>query len=230
MISTDRGARRMTHTPVATAITPATAANTLNAPATNTEPTPMKSAPRSQWRPGESLTTTPVGVGVICTNYNLPSVAEVVRFPPLPRLPEPPAVGPDDRQRSYAHIADVLASSLTLAEGSVATSNTSRGFRASAVDLGALQNAMTEALAAFDMTQVRQRWDEDLFAWMCRLVLTWVQRCKDLRFELAENGVRVTLVTQDDQGYYRYEFDVFPARATATHNSQPATSSPLPSP
>jgi len=153
-------------------------------------------------------------------------VAEVVRFPPLPRLPEPPSLEVDERQRNYAHIVDMLADSLSPADGSITTSNMSRGFRASAVDLGALQSALAEALAAFDMTQVRQRWEEDLFEWMRRLVLTWVQRCKELRFELAENGVRITLMTQDDCGYYRYEFDVFPA----TRNPQRATNLPLPSP
>jgi len=43
-------------------------------------------------------------------------------------------------------------------------------------------------------------------------ILTCIQRCKEMNFEFAEHGIRITLETQDDYGYYTYAFDVFPGR------------------
>jgi hypothetical protein len=42
--------------------------------------------------------------------------------------------------------------------------------------------------------------------------VTWIQRCKSVDFDLAGNGIRLNIETQDDRGYYRYELDVFPGR------------------
>jgi hypothetical protein len=39
-----------------------------------------------------------------------------------------------------------------------------------------------------------------------------VQRCKRMRIERHQTGVRIELETQDDHGYYEYRFDVFPRR------------------
>jgi hypothetical protein len=66
------------------------------------------------------------------------------------------------------------------------------------------------AIARFDISQVRERWDEDLFTWMRTATFSWVQRCKLLQMTIGENAVRVVLETQDDHGYYHYAFDVFP--------------------
>ena len=148
-------------------------------------------------------------------------MTKVLRFPPLPPIPDPPSLGPDDRQATFSQIVAGLASGLTSAEGSFAAANVFRGFRASAVDLGTLQEVLSTGLAPFDMAQVRERWNEDLFDWMRRVVMTWIQRCKETRFDLESNGVRISLVTQDDRGYYRYELDVFPGIRT---------DSPLPAP
>jgi len=121
----------------------------------------------------------------------------VVQFPPLPPLPAAVAAPPDDRQRTYGQIVGNL---------------TDAGYRASAVDLGALQDVLSAAIAHFDMEQVRARWSHDVFDWMRAAIAMFVQRRKEIRFDLEENGVHITLDTQDDRGYYRYEFDVFPGR------------------
>ena len=44
---------------------------------------------------------------------------------------------------------------------------------------------------------------------MRRLLRSWVQRCKLVKIERQELGIRVELDTQDDHGYYTYGFDVF---------------------
>lgn len=60
------------------------------------------------------------------------------------------------------------------------------------------------------MDDVRQRWNEDLFRWCVDALTGWVQRRKILNLRLEDNGIHVTMTTQDDRGYYTYEFDVFP--------------------
>jgi uncharacterized protein YprB with RNaseH-like and TPR domain len=57
----------------------------------------------------------------------------------------------------------------------------------------------------------KERWDE-VFSWMRRLLRSWVQRCKLVKIERQELGIRVELDTQDDHGYYKYGFDVFPRK------------------
>jgi len=93
-----------------------------------------------------------------------------------------------------------------------ASANTFVGFRASAVDLGALQTLFERGLVAFDTNLVRERWNDDVFVWIANVIRTWVQRCKSMHFDLTEEGIRIRLETQDDLGYYNYEFDVFPGR------------------
>ena len=56
------------------------------------------------------------------------------------------------------------------------------------------------------------RWRPRVFSWMRRLLRSWVQRCKLVKIERQELGIRVELETQDDQGYYKYGFDVFPRK------------------
>jgi hypothetical protein len=89
--------------------------------------------------------------------------------------------------------------------------NFATGFHASAVDLGRLQVALGRGIGRLDMVQVESRWDE-IRTWMRGVLRAWVQRCKMLHIERLETGIHVKLQTQDDRGYYSYEFDVFPGR------------------
>lgn len=147
-------------------------------------------------------------------------MTDLAQFPPLPEIPPPPATGVDTRQKSFHLIMGQLTDRLFGNEGQMTGANIASGCHASAVDLGMLQDLLGGAIVRFDIAQVRDRWEDDLFAWMRRAVMTWVQRCKLLQMTIEENGIRVNLETQDDHGYYRYEFDVFPGvkrRAGAQH-------------
>jgi hypothetical protein len=53
---------------------------------------------------------------------------------------------------------------------------------------------------------------DEVFSWMHRLLRAWVQRCKLMKIERKELGIRVELETQDDHGYYEYRFEVFPRK------------------
>lgn len=139
-------------------------------------------------------------------------MSEVLQFPPMPPMPEPPEVPLDERQRTYYHVTGALMRQLI--NGEPAFTDTTHGFRASAVDLGAIQDIIDDALAAFDMKRLRERWDVDVRKWIGHTIVTWIQRCKYVHFNLAENGVHITIETQDDHGYYQYELDVFPGRPT----------------
>lgn len=77
--------------------------------------------------------------------------------------------------------------------------NLSTGFYASAVNIGRLQAALEHGLARFDETQLETRWDE-IFDWILRVARTWVQRCKGMRIERRQMGIRSELETQDDLG------------------------------
>ena len=138
-------------------------------------------------------------------------MAELAHFPPLPPIPIRPAGPADERQRRFHHIVGSIIDALC-DEGDVEAADVSFGFRASAVDLGALQDMIHAGLAPFNMQQIRERWDVDVQDWLAAMIRGWVQRYKLLRFELCENGVHITLQTQDDRGYYAYEFDAFPGR------------------
>lgn len=63
------------------------------------------------------------------------------------------------------------------------------------------------------MEQIRERWDDDVMTWICMMIRSWVQRCKEMHFDVRELGIHIILETQDDKGYYKYEFDAFPGRA-----------------
>lgn len=97
----------------------------------------------------------------------------------------------------------------------VAGPNLSTGFHASAVDVGRLQGALENGLRRFDDAQLESRWSE-IFDWICRVARSWVQRCKQMRIERRQAGIHLQLETQDDLGYYKYEFDVFPRRRNTT--------------
>jgi hypothetical protein len=139
-------------------------------------------------------------------------MSEVVPFPPLPPVPQPPVGPEDERQQTFARIVGNITGAL-FSEGETRIGNTATGFRASAVDLGQLQAMMEDAIATWDMEQVRARWEEDLFKWVHRLLRGWVQRPKHMQFDIDDDeGIRIRLETQDNRGYYHYQFDVFPGR------------------
>jgi hypothetical protein len=139
-------------------------------------------------------------------------VTNIVRFPPLPPIPAPPRTARDERQASFGELVGALAGSLDGAAGAVRVANVSTGFAAAAVDLGALQDMLALAIEQLSMSEVRERWSDDLRTWFARALMTWVQRCKEIRFHVEGTGVRIEMETQDDRGYYRYEFAVFPGR------------------
>ena len=70
----------------------------------------------------------------------------VVSFPPLPRIPTPPVLPDDPRQRRATHILGKIAH-VAQTSMEVAGPNLVRGFHASAVDLGRLQDALRRGLA-----------------------------------------------------------------------------------
>lgn len=135
---------------------------------------------------------------------------EVAQFPPIPRLPRGPQLPADPRQSGSSHIIGAIAS-VARPQMHVSGPNLSTGFHASAVDVGRLQAALEHGLRRFDDGQVESRWDE-IFDWIRRVLRSWVQRCKRMRIERRQAGIRIELETQDDLGYYEYRFDVFPNR------------------
>ena len=64
----------------------------------------------------------------------------------------------------------------------------------------------------FSPEQRDARWNDELFPWILRVLATWVQRRKHVAIERVAEGIHIELETQDDLGYYRYMFDVFPLR------------------
>ncbi|HEX8408387.1 MAG TPA: hypothetical protein VF883_05955 [Thermoanaerobaculia bacterium] len=140
-------------------------------------------------------------------------MSDVLLFPPLPPTPAPPVAPLDERQQTFYRITSRLVEQLAQQDGEVTYVDTTHGFRASAVDLGALQGLIEQALARFDMSQMRERWDVDVRTWIGHTIVSWIQRCKVVQFELGETGIHIKIETQDDRGYYQYELDVFPGRA-----------------
>jgi hypothetical protein len=138
------------------------------------------------------------------------ALAPLARFPPLARIPAPPRFPPDPRQKRTQKILGGIAR-VVESEMMIAGPNLVQGFPASGVDLGRLKSALERGIKHFDIRQLQERWDE-VHAWMCRAIGTWVQRHKRLKIELADSGIRVEIKTQDDHGYYVYAFDVFPGR------------------
>jgi hypothetical protein len=134
----------------------------------------------------------------------------VARFPPLPAFPPAPQQPPDARQAQTRQIIAGLAGAVE-AETQVAGPNLTTGYFASSVDLGRLQSELAKGVARLNAAQLEERWDE-VFSWMHRLLRAWVQRCKLMKIERKELGIRVELETQDDHGYYEYRFEVFPRK------------------
>lgn len=129
-------------------------------------------------------------------------------------MPEPPVVGPDPHQSRFHGIVGAL-SDATREWGSVSLTNLVTGYHASAAALGVIKQAHEQALADFDMRSARDRWDQDLRSWLSESLVRWIQRTKQITFELRANGIAVEIETQDDLGYYRYGFDLMLREAPA---------------
>ena len=132
-------------------------------------------------------------------------------FPPLPRLPAPPRLPFDVRHERTARVISSLAAEVTSA-AQTAGPNFATGFYASAVNAGKLQATLERGLSRFSIEQRDARWKDKIFPWILRVLATWVQRRKHVAIERVDDGIHIELETQDDLGYYRYMFDVFPLR------------------
>jgi hypothetical protein len=135
--------------------------------------------------------------------------SDVILFPPLPEMPEPPVVGSDPRQSSFRGIVGALTEAIS-ERGQIHAANLVTGYHASAPSLGVIKSAHEKALAHFDMRVVRERWDEDLRRWLGKSLVRWIQRTKQVSTELRSNGIAVEIEAQDDHGYYHYGFDIMP--------------------
>jgi hypothetical protein len=141
----------------------------------------------------------------------------VVRMPALPKIPRPPRLSVDRRQRTARHIIGRVAD-IASSEMAVVGPNFTSGFHAASVDLARLKDVLERGVRDFTAKQLDDRWDEVL-DWMRRAIRQWVQRYKELRIERSGDGICVRMQTQDDLGYYDYAFDVFPARGSARSRS-----------
>jgi hypothetical protein len=133
--------------------------------------------------------------------------SDVVRFPPLPHMPEPPVVGPDARQTAFLGIVGRLSEAIA-EHGHIQATNLATGYHASAPAVGIVKSAHEQALTHFDMRNVHDRWEEDLGRWLSNSLIRWFQRTKRVSTKLYPNGIAVEIETQDDHGYYRYGFDI----------------------
>ena len=118
----------------------------------------------------------------------------------------------DERQKTFRQVVTSLPPAMFLGGADITVNDSVTGYRASAVDLGHLQALANEAFGLLTMEQVRERWKEDIFPWLHDFLRGWVQRRKWVHFDLGESGIHILLETQDDHGYYKYEFDIFPGK------------------
>ena len=116
----------------------------------------------------------------------------------------------DPRQ---ANTKRIIGAIVAMAKDTMALAgpNFVEGFPASAVNVGELQEAMERGLHRFTGANLVDRWD-DVFAWLVRVLRSWVQRPKQIKVKRVEQAIRIEMQTQDDLGYYDYAFDVFPDR------------------
>jgi hypothetical protein len=140
--------------------------------------------------------------------YTVPVTSSLVVIPRLPQPPEPPNFGPDPRQQVFLGVAQALSS----ATGANTSVNVARGFHAARVDLAALKSVLEAGLLEFTKATLLARWGDDLQDWMHAVLRSHVQRQKQRTVTCHDEGIHVRLETQDDLGYYSYEFDVFPGR------------------
>ncbi len=132
----------------------------------------------------------------------------------LPVVPDPPVFGPDPRQENFYAIVGRLVPALSDSETEVQVAATATGYPASTVDLGRLQIEVERALAGWSIKEMRARWRDDVFPWICEFTRAWVQRRSLLTAKRTRSGIRIILDTKDDRGYYHYVFEVFLTRRT----------------
>jgi hypothetical protein len=121
-----------------------------------------------------------------------------------PPIPEPPRFAPDPRQQRASRVVSGFHTAEPEAGPAVRT-----GYPAAAVDLGALQRVIEEALADLEPVFM-ERWPE-IEEWLGQCIRAWVQRCKSKSFSLRQRVIEIAVETQDDHGHYRYVFEVFSA-------------------
>lgn len=129
-------------------------------------------------------------------------------IPRLPPLPSPPDFGPDPRQQLFRGVS----SSLSATTGSAVAANVTQGFHASRVDLASLKSTLEAGIREFTKATLLVRWEDDVRDWMHAVLRSHVQRQKQRTLTCHDEGVHVRIETQDDLGYYVYEWDVFPGR------------------
>jgi|GEM_PF-1851516 len=150
------------------------------------------------------------------------------RSPPEP--PEPPAVDKpaptlraapeappftDPRQAKATRILTNLNAQLPLGAGTSMV-NMTTGMAAADLRVGKLQDLLEAMLVEYDMDTLRTEWTEGVGRAVQGAIEVWVQRLKELELDVRDNGVHVRMQTQDDRGYYRYSFDIFPGREPAS--------------
>lgn len=101
---------------------------------------------------------------------------------------------------------------MSSATGNAAAVNLSLGFHASRVDLASLKSTMETGIREFTKATLQARWEDDVRDWMHSVLRSHVQRQKQRTLTCHDDGVHVRIETQDDFGYYVYEWDVFPGR------------------
>jgi hypothetical protein len=129
---------------------------------------------------------------------------EMLLFPLQLTVPRPPKLPTDKRQARFLQIVENLAAQTGVA---MVSANVTDGYYAAAVDLGALQAVLLEVLGRFSHAQIESRWDQ-LLPQIHATLGAWVQRRKSVSIDLRANGIHIRFETQDDHGYYHYEFDV----------------------
>jgi len=141
-----------------------------------------------------------------------PPGAKIILWPPLPSVPVPPSFDLDPRQQTFRQVLGGLADGLSLVPVEDAKPRYRTGYPASAIDLGRLQDALASGIQAFSMADIEARRSE-VIEWFLATLRGWVQRRKGAAIDVRANGIHVRVETQDDHGYYTYEFDVFPGRS-----------------
>ncbi len=130
---------------------------------------------------------------------------------PLRQAPEAPRFTDPRQSVGRSSLGKGTAQTGRRNGGSVMYNFTS-GMGASSVNLGQLQTIIETILADITLPELTARWNDDVSTAVQDALLEWVQRVDHFELELHESGVRVSLQTQDDFGYYHYAFDAFPER------------------
>ena len=84
----------------------------------------------------------------------------------------------------------------------------SRGYRASAPDLGKLQSLVEPHFDGLSMIEIKKQ-HRKIQAWVFDLLGEWVQRTKALKVTYDAEHVVIEFKTKDDYGWYVYEFSIY---------------------